>query len=234
MSSLIVSATIERQAGIETIPHLTTRDASVMGLESMLLGAHSEGVRNILAITGDPPEVGDYPGAQGVYEIDSVGLTELMTRLNRGEDFNGRPIDAPTSFFPGVAVNPTPDDLELELERFHAKVEAGARFAITQIVFDLDYFDRLTERLGGSWPIPVLVEIFPLTSYRLALRLHNEVPGIVVPEALQLELQNAGANAAEVGFSRARELIEGARERAAGVCLVAPFRQPLRVLELLE
>ena len=234
MSSLIVSATIERQAGIETIPHLTTRDASVMGLESMLLGAHSEGVRNILAITGDPPEVGDYPGAQGVYEIDSVGLTELMTRLNRGEDFNGRPIDAPTSFFPGVAVNPTPDDLELELERFHAKVEAGARFAITQIVFDLDYFDRVTERLGGSWPIPVLVEIFPLTSYRLALRLHNEVPGIVVPEALQLELQNAGANAAEVGFSRARELIEGARERAAGVCLVAPFRQPLRVLELLE
>ncbi|TML21834.1 MAG: bifunctional homocysteine S-methyltransferase/methylenetetrahydrofolate reductase, partial [Actinobacteria bacterium] len=234
MSSLIVSATIERQAGIETIPHLTTRDASVMGLESMLLGAHSEGVRNILAITGDPPEVGDYPGAQGVYEIDSVGLTELMTRLNRGEDFNGRPIDAPTSFFPGVAVNPTPDDLELELERFHAKVEAGARFAITQIVFDLDYFDRLTERLGGSWPIPVLVEIFPLTSYRLALRLHNEVPGIVVPEALQLELQNAGANAAEVGCSRARELIEGARERAAGVCLVAPFRQPLRVLELLE
>ncbi len=117
MSSLMVSATIERNAGIETIPHLTTRDASVMGLESMLLGAHSEGVRNILAITGDPPEVGDYPGSRGVYEIDSIGLTELMTKLNRGEDFNGRPIDAPTSFFPGVAVNPTPDDLELELER---------------------------------------------------------------------------------------------------------------------
>src|SRR5947207_149326 len=234
MSSLMVSATNERLAEIETIPHLTTRDWSVLGLESMLLGSHAEGVRNILAITGDPPEVGDYPGARGVYEIDAIGLTQLMTNLNRGEDFNGRPIDAPTSFFPGVAVNPTPDDLELELERFHQKLEAGAKYAITQIVFDLDYFDRLTERLGGSWPIPVLVEIFPLTSYRLALRLHNEVPGIVVPEALQLELQNAGANAAEVGFSRARELIEGARERAAGVCLVAPFRQPLRVLELLE
>jgi methionine synthase / methylenetetrahydrofolate reductase(NADPH) len=234
MSSLIVSATIERLAGIETIPHLTTRDASIMGLESVLLGAHSEGVRNILAITGDPPEVGDYPGARGVYEIDSIGLTQLMTRLNRGEDFNGRPIDAPTAFFPGVAVNPTPDDLELELERFHRKVEAGAKFAITQIVFDLEYLDRLTERLGGEWPIPVLVEVFPLTSYRLALRLHNEVPGIVVPDELQEELQNAGKDAPRIGFARARELITGARERAAGVCLVAPFRQPLRVLELLD
>ena len=234
MSSLIVSATIERRAEIETIPHLTTRDATVMGLESMLLGAHSEGVRNILAITGDPPEVGDYPGARGVYEIDSIGLVELMTKLNRGEDFNGRPIDAPTAFFAGVAVNPTPDDLELELERFHAKVEAGARFAITQIVFDLAYFDAFTERLGGSWPIPVLIEVFPLTSYRLALRLHNEVPGIVVPDELQEKLRKAGTDAPELGFARARELIAGARERAAGVCLVAPFRQPLRVLELLE
>src|SRR5207302_7633487 len=113
MSSLMVSATIERLAQIETIAHLTTRDWSVMGLESMLLGAHAEGVRNILAITGDPPEVGDYPGARGVYEIDSIGLTQLMASLNRGEDFNGRPIDAPTSFFPGVAVNPTADDVEL-------------------------------------------------------------------------------------------------------------------------
>jgi homocysteine S-methyltransferase len=233
MSSLMASATIERATGLETIPHLTTRDASVMGLESLLLGAHSEGVRNILAITGDPPEVGDYPGSRGVYEIDSVGLTELITKLNRGEDYNGRPIDAPTSFFHGVAVNPTPDDLELELERFRRKVEAGARFAITQIVFDLERFDRFTAELGGAWPIPVLIEVFPLTSYRLALRLHNEVPGIVVPDELQETLRDAGAKAAEIGFARARELIAESRERAAGVCLVAPFRQPLRVLELL-
>jgi methionine synthase / methylenetetrahydrofolate reductase(NADPH) len=234
MSSLMVSSTIERATGMETIPHLTTRDSSVMGLESMLLGAHSEGVRNVLAITGDPPEVGDYPGSRGVYEIDSIGLIELMTKLNRAEDFNGRPIDAPTAFFQGVAVNPTPDDLELELERFQQKVDAGAKFAITQIVFDIDYFDRFTQELGGSWPIPVLVEIFPLTSYRLALRLHNEVPGIVVPEPLQEQLRDAEAKAPEIGFARARELIEASRERAAGVCLVAPFRQPLRVLELLS
>src|SRR6266571_5153160 len=233
MSSLMVSATIERRAEIETIPHLTTRDCSVMGLESMLLGAHAEGVRNVLAVTGDPPEVGDYPGARGVYEIDAVGLTQLITNLNRGEDFNGRPIDAPTSFFHGVAVNPTPDDLELELERFRQKVEAGAKFAMTQIVFDAEPLDRFAELLGGKWPIPVLVGIFPLTSHRLALRLHNEVPGILVPQALQDALERAGSDAAEVGFAHARELIAASRERAAGVYLVAPFRRPLRVLELL-
>ena len=232
MSSLMVSATIERECDIETIPHLTTRDWSVMGLESMLLGAHAEGVRNILAITGDPPEVGDYPGARGVYEIDAIGLTQLITNLNRGEDFNGRAIDAPTSFFHGVAVNPTPDDLELEIERFEKKLAAGARFAMTQIVFDLDCLDRFAERLGGAWPIPVLVGVFPLTSHRLALRLHNEVPGIVVPEGLQAALQDAGPDAAAIGFAHARRLIEESR-RFAGVYVVAPFRQPLRVLELL-
>jgi homocysteine S-methyltransferase len=233
MSSLMVSATIERECGIETIPHLTTRDWSVMGLESMLLGAHAEGVRNVLAVTGDPPEVGDYPGARGVYEIDSIGLTQLITNLNRGEDFNGRPIDAPTSFFHSVAVNPTPDDLDVELERFQQKLDAGAKFAMTQIVFDVEYVDRFIRELGGKWPIPVLLGIFPLTSYRLALRLHNEVPGIVVPQKLQDALEAAGSDAAGVGFAHARELIAAARERAAGVYLVAPFRRPLRVLELL-
>jgi methionine synthase I (cobalamin-dependent)/5,10-methylenetetrahydrofolate reductase len=234
MSALMVAATIERVAQIETIPHLTTRDWSVMGLESMLLGAHAEGVRNVLAITGDPPEVGDYPGTRGVYEVDSIGLTRLMTNLNRGEDFNGRPIDAPTSFFQGVAVNPTPDDMEVELKRFEEKLEAGAKYAMTQIVFDLAYLDRFVERLGGPWPIPVLVGIFPVTSYRLALRLHNEVPGIVVPQSLQDALEKAGSDAAEIGFAHAKELVAAARERAAGVYLVAPFRRPLRVLELLD
>jgi methionine synthase / methylenetetrahydrofolate reductase (NADH) len=233
MNALMVSAQIERHAGIETIPHLTTRDWSVMGLESLLLGAHAEGVRNILGITGDPPEVGDYPGARGVYEVDSIGLTQLMTNLNRGEDFNGRPIDAPTSFFAGVAVNPTADDLGLEVDRFQQKVEAGGKFAITQIVFDLEYFDRFADRIGG-FSIPVLIEVFPATSHRLALRLHNEVPGIVVPEPIQDRLRDAGADAAELGFELARELIAGARDRAAGVCVVAPFRKPVRVLELLE
>jgi homocysteine S-methyltransferase len=232
MSSLMVSGAIERATGLEAIPHLTTRDWTVLGLESMLLGAHADGVRNILAITGDPPEVGDYPGSRGVYEIDSVGLTRLIAGLNRGEDFNGRPIDAPTSFFVGVAVNPTADDLEAEAERFREKLAAGAQFAMTQIVFDLDVLDRFAAVLGG-WEIPVLAGIFPLTSYRLALRLHNEVPGIVVPQLLQDALEQAGPNAAEVGMAHARELLAACPGRCDGAYLVAPYRRPTSVLELI-
>jgi methionine synthase / methylenetetrahydrofolate reductase(NADPH) len=232
MSSLMVSARLERETGLESIPHLTTRDWTVLGLESMLLGAHAEGVRNVLAITGDPPEVGDYAGSRGVYEIDAIGLAQLITRLNRGEDYNGRPIDAPTSFFTGVAVNPTADDLDSEVERFRRKVEAGARYAMTQIVFDLDVLDRFAERLGG-WPVPVIAGIFPLTSHRLALRLHNEVPGIVVPQELQDALADAGSGAASLGLSHAKELVAQARERCEGVYVVAPFKRPARVLELI-
>jgi methionine synthase / methylenetetrahydrofolate reductase (NADH) len=121
-----------------------------------------------------------------------------------------------------------------ELERFRQKLEAGAKYAMTQIVFDLAYLDRLVQQLGGAWPIPTLVGVFPLTSYRLALRLHNEVPGILVPDSLQQALENAGSDAAAIGFAHAKELIAASRERAAGVYLVAPFRRPLRVLELLE
>ena len=234
MSALIVAAAIERDCGIETIPHVTTRDASIMGLESILLGAHAEGVRNVLAITGDPPEVGDYPGARGVYEIDAVGLTQLITRLNRGEDYNGKSIDAPTSFFHGVALNPTADDLDVEVERFLRKVEAGARFAMTQILYDLGYLNRLLERLGGASPIPILVGLFPLSTYRLALRLHNEVPGIIVPEPLQQAMNEAGPRAAEVGLAHARELYAEAREKVSGVYVATPFRRPLAVLDLLE
>jgi methionine synthase / methylenetetrahydrofolate reductase (NADH) len=234
MHPLIVSAAIERQCGIETIPHLTPRDTTVMGLESVLLGAHAEGIRNVLAVTGDPPEVGDYPGSGGVYEVDSIGLTRLISRLNRGENYNGKAIDAPTSFFIGVAVNPNADEPELELDRFRRKVDEGASFAMTQIVFDLDDLDRFMARLGGPPPVPVLAGVFPLTSYRLAQRLHNEVPGIVVPERLQDALRDAGSREAEVGFAHARELITAARDRCAGVYVVAPYRRPLSVLELLD
>jgi methionine synthase I (cobalamin-dependent) len=233
MSAVIASAAIERACGIETIPHVTARDSTIMGLESMLFGAHAEGVRNILAVTGDPPEVGDYPGSRGVYEVDAIGLTELLAKLNRGEDYNGRPIDAPTSFFIGVAVNPSADDLGLELDRFQRKLECGAQFAMTQLVFDLDYLDRFLGRLGGSSPLPLLLGVCPLWSYRLALRFHNELPGIVVPEPLQDALRDAGADAADVGMAHAKRLLAEARDRVAGVYLVVPYRQPLRVLELL-
>jgi methionine synthase / methylenetetrahydrofolate reductase (NADH) len=234
MSAIIVAAAIERTCGMETVPHVTARDATIMGLESTLLGAHAAGVRNVLAVTGDPPEVGDYPGSRGVYEVDAIGLTELISRLNAGEDYNGKAIDAPTSFHVGVAVNPTADDLDLELERFRRKVDAGAAFAMTQMIFDLSYLNRLLERLGGSSPIPLLVGLCPLWSYRLALRFHNELPGVIVPENIQRALDEAGPRAAEVGLALARDLYSGTRELAAGVYVVAPFRRPLAALDLLR
>jgi homocysteine S-methyltransferase len=233
MSGIMASVGIERFAGIETIPHLTPRDMTISGLESLLLGAHAEGVRNILAVTGDPPEQGDYPGTHGIWEVDSVGLVELMARLNRGEDWHGRTIDAPTSFFPGVAVNPTADDLGLEAERFHRKVAAGARFAMTQVLFDLAALESFRERIGGRWPVPILVGVWPIRSYELLVRQHNETPGIVVPEHVQERYRTAGAEARRVGGELGLELLAGARELAAGAYVVAPFRVPMNVVEFL-
>jgi methionine synthase / methylenetetrahydrofolate reductase(NADPH) len=232
MSGIMASVAIERFTGVETIPHLTPRDTTITGLESLLLGAHAEGVRNILAVTGDPPDAGDYPGTHAVYDVDSIGLVELVAKLNAGGDWHGRAIDAPTTFLPGVAVNPTADDLELEVDRFHRKVAAGARFAMTQILFDLDSLETFRERVGG-WPVPVLVGVWPIRTTETLVRVHNEVPGIVVPEHVQERYRTAGPGAREVGLALGRELIERARELASGIYVVAPFRRPLDVVELL-
>jgi methionine synthase / methylenetetrahydrofolate reductase(NADPH) len=233
MSGLIASVAIEQRAGIETVPHLTPRDSTIAGLESILLGAHAQGIRNVLAVTGDPPEAGDYPGTGAVYDVDAIGLVELIARFNGGEDFHRRAIDAPTSFFTGVAVNPSADDLDLEHDRFEQKVAAGARFAMTQILFDLSYLERFLARLGGTSPIPLLIGVWPIRSYELAVRVHNETPGILVPDHVQERYRAAGSNAPQVGIELAHELMGGARDLAAGVYVVAPFRQPLGVLDVL-
>ena len=205
-----------------------------MGLEAVLLGAHAEGIRNVLAVTGDPPHVGDYPGSRGVYEVDSIGLVQLISGLNRGEDYLGKGIDAPTSFFVGVAVNPSAADLDLELDRFRQKVDAGAHFAMTQALFDVELLDRFAERLGGAWPIPVLVGVWPLRSHAMALRLHNEVPGITVPDTVLATMQDAGTDAPAVGLRLARELVEASRARAAGIYVIPPFKQPTAALDLFD
>jgi len=191
-------------------------------------------VRNILAVTGDPPEVGDYPGSRGIYEVDSIGLARIISHLNAGEDYNGKAIDSPTSFFLGVAVNPSADDLELELARFERKLEAGASFAMTQALFDPAYLDRFLDRLGGASPVPLLVGVFYVRSHQLAVRLHNEVPGIVIPDSVQERLRKAGADAAGEGLRLARELYQAARERAGGVYVIPPFKQPEAALEVLS
>jgi methionine synthase / methylenetetrahydrofolate reductase(NADPH) len=233
LSALIASVAIERTVGLETIPHVTPRDASIMGLQSQLLGAHAEGIRNVLAVTGDPPHVGDYPGSSGVYEVDSIGLAHMLARLNDGEDYSGKAIDAPTSFYVGVAVNPSADDFATEMERFRRKLDAGARFAMTQALFDVSYLDRFLEALEGESPIPILVGVWPLSSFQLAFRLHNEVPGITIPEDVQRALADAGADARKVGFALASKLISDVRDRAAGIYIIPPFKEPTAALELL-
>ena len=234
LSALMAAVAIEATVGLETIPHVTPRDSSVMGLQSQLLGAHAAGIRNLLAVTGDPPHVGDYPGSSGVYEVDAVGLTSLVSRLNEGDDYSGKAIDAPTSFYVGVAVNPSAEDLETEVDRFRAKVDAGARFAMTQALFEIGYLDRFLEALGGDSPIPLLLGVWPLTSFQLAFRLHNEVPGITIPDRIQKQLADAGADARAVGFGLARELIGEARGRAGGIYVIPPFKEPTAALDLLQ
>src|SRR5215218_330015 len=233
LSSLVAAAEIERTVGLETIPHVTPRDASIMGLQSQLLGAHANGIRNVLVVTGDPPHVGDYPGSSGVYDVDALGLTSVLARLNDGVDYVGKAIDAPTSFYVGVAVNPNADELRHEVDRFRQKVENGAHFAMTQAIFDAAALDRLFDALGGESPVPLLVGVWPLRSFELAFRLHNEVPGIVIPDALQRRLADAGPDAAPVGLDAARELVASVRDTAAGIYVVPPFKEPEAALELL-
>ena len=233
MDALIVAGALEAR-GVETVPHLTTRDQNIIGLQAMLLGAWTVGgVRNILAITGDPPSVGDYPETSGVYEVDSVGLAKILHRLNQGTDWAGKTLGGQTNFTIGVALNPVADDLEGEISRFHAKVEAGAHFAMTQPLFDPAHWCRFLKRLGGKPAIPVLIGVWPLNSYKQAMRLNNEVPGIVIPEALLKSLESAGASARERGFKVASEMLAWARTEMAGAYLIPPFKRYEEILEIL-
>jgi methionine synthase / methylenetetrahydrofolate reductase (NADH) len=236
MDALSLSGALEAR-GIETIPHLTTRDSNLIGLQAMLLGAWTVGgVRNVLAVTGDPPSLGSYPESFGVYEVDSIGLVKVMARLNQGTDWAGKNLGGATNFTIGVALNPLAEDLDEELRRFHAKVEAGAHFAMTQPIFDPDHWEQFLKRMGGKSPIPIIVGLWPLSSYKQALRLHNEVPGIVIPEPLLKELEAAGGSARDHGFALARRLLDWARgARSSGIVgayLIPPFKRYEEILDL--
>jgi methionine synthase / methylenetetrahydrofolate reductase(NADPH) len=233
MDALVVAGALEAR-GIETIPHLTTRDQNIIGLQAALLGAWTVGgVRNVLAITGDPPSVGDYPETSGVYEVDSVGLVKVLHRLNQGTDWSGKTLGGATNFTIGVAVNPVADDLDNEIERFHAKIEAGTHFAMTQPLFDPEHWLAFTKKLGGKSPIPILIGIWPLNSYKQALRLNNEVPGIIIPEPLLKSLDAAGTSARDKGFAVAREMLDWARNELAGAYLIPPFKRTEEILDVL-
>ena len=233
MDALIVAGALEAR-GIETVPHLTTRDQNIIGLQAMLLGAWTVGgVRNVLGITGDPPSVGDYPETSGVYEVDSVGLVKILHRLNQGTNWAGKTLGGQTNFTIGVAVNPVADDLDAEIARFHAKVEAGAHFAMTQPLFDPEHWHAFLKKLGGKPSIPVLIGVWPLNSYKQALRLNNEVPGIVIPEPLLKSMEAAGASARDRGFDVAREMLAWSRTELAGAYLIPPFKRYEEILEIL-
>src|SRR5690348_179862 len=232
MDSLMLAGALEAQ-GIETIPHVTTRDANIIGLQAMLLGAWSlGGVRNVLAITGDPPSLGDHPEISGVYEVDSIGLVKVLSRLNQGMGWAGKSLGSATNFTIGVAVNPVADDIEEEIRRFFAKIEAGAHFAMTQPIFDPAHWHAFLKKIGGKSPIPVLVGLWPLTSYKQALRLNNEVPGIVIPETTLKHMETAGAAARDCGFELTRRMLEWARSEMPGAYLIPPFKRYEEVLEL--
>jgi homocysteine S-methyltransferase len=233
MDALITAGALEAR-GVETVPHLTTRDYNIIGLQAMLLGAWTVGgVRNVLAITGDPPSVGDYPETSGVYEVDSVGLVKVLHRLNQGTDWAGKTLGGATNFAIGVAVNPVADDLDGEIARFLAKIEAGAHFAMTQPLFDPEHWYAFLKKLGGKPPIPILIGIWPLNSYKQALRLNNEVPGIVIPQALLKSLDAAGTAARDRGFECAREMLAWSRTELAGAYLIPPFKRYEEVLDIL-
>jgi homocysteine S-methyltransferase len=233
MDALIVAGALEAR-GVETVPHLTTRDQNIIGLQAMLLGAWTVGgVRNVLGITGDPPSVGDYPETSGVYEVDSVGLVKILSRLNQGTDWAGKTLGGQTNFTIGVALNPVADDLDSEIARFHAKVEAGAHFAMTQPLFDPEHWHAFLKKLGGKPAIPVLIGVWPLNSYKQALRLNNEVPGILIPEPLLKSMEAAGVSARERGFEVAREMLAWARTELAGAYLIPPFKRYEEILEIL-
>ena len=234
MDALLVAGSLEAR-GVETIPHLTTRDMNIIGLQATLLGAWSvSGVRNVLAITGDPPSLGDHPETSGVYEIDSIGLVKVLARLNQGADWAGKELGGRTNFTIGVALNPAADDLDEEVRRFRAKIEAGAHFAMTQPLFGPAQWQRFLDRFGAKPPIPVLAGVWPLTSFRQALRLNNEVPGIVIPQEILKELEAAGNAARDCGFAVARRVLDWARTEFAGAYLIPPFKRYEEVLELLD
>jgi homocysteine S-methyltransferase len=227
MSPQALALLIQRDVGMETLLHYTCRDRNLLGMQSDILGAYALGIRNLLIITGDPPKMGDYPDATAVFDVDSIGLTNMVSRLNRGYDLGSNDIGAPTGFVVGVGVNPGAINIEYELRRFYWKVDAGADFAITQPVFDATLLERFLDTIARKGlKIPVMAGIWPLTSLRNAQFMNNEVPGAHVPDPLLARMADAqargGDHAREEGVAIARETLERVRPMVAGIQISPP------------
>jgi methionine synthase / methylenetetrahydrofolate reductase(NADPH) len=237
MGALLSALMIEREVGLEAVVHYACRDRNLLGMLSDLLGASAAGIRNLLIITGDPPKMGPYPEATAVFDIDSIGLTNLVSRLNHGLDPGGNPLGEPTRFVVGVGVNPAAPDFERELKRFAWKIDAGAEFATTQPVFDLDQLDRFLARVEG-FRVPIVAGIWPLVSLRNAEFLANEVPGVSVPESVLDRMRKASSKgkdeALAEGVRISQEMVAAVLDRVQGVQVAAPLGRVPVALEVLE
>jgi len=237
MGSLLSGLMIQQQTGLEAVVHYACRDRNLLGMLSDLLGAAAAGLRNLLLITGDPPKMGPYPDATAVFDIDAIGLTNLVSRLNHGLDPGGNALGQPTKFVIGVGANPTAPDLERELKRLHWKIDAGAEFIVTQPVFDLSQIDHFLKRTE-HFKVPVIAGLWPLVSLRNAEFLANEVPGVTVPEAVLARMRVASAKGKEAavdeGVAICREMLSGVRDRVQGTQISAPLGKVPVVLDVLK
>ena len=226
MSAIAFAALLERGGEVETILHYQCRDRNLIGIQSDLLGAHALGIRNLLAVTGDPPKLGDYPHATPVFDVDSVGLVRILRGLNHGLDLAGNPLGAALPFHIGVGANPAAADLESEMGKFAKKAEAGAQYCLTQPVYETRLLERFVNDVRG-YGIPVLAGVLPLVSSRNAEFLHNEVPGMSVPQPVRDRLAAAPTRqrARDVGVAVARDMVAAARDLAAGVYVMPPFNR---------
>jgi methionine synthase I (cobalamin-dependent)/5,10-methylenetetrahydrofolate reductase len=235
MSALAAACMVQQQTGVEPILHYACRDRNLLGMQSDLLGAHSMGIRNLLAVTGDPPRIGDYPDATAVFDVDSIGLTNVVAQLNRGVDIGGQSIGPATAFHIGVAANPAALDIEEEIRRFRYKVEAGAEFAITQPVFDPDELQRFLDRIA-EFRIPIVAGLMPLESLRHAEFMANEVPGVRVPEPIVERMRRADAQgrARAEGIAIAREILAAIRPAVQGIQISTAAGAAESALTLME
>jgi homocysteine S-methyltransferase len=238
MSPIALGKLIMEKSDVEVIIHYTCRDRNLLGIQMDLIGANALGLRNILAITGDPPKMGDYPDATAVFDIDSIGLIHLIQNLNRGLDFTGKFIGEATSFVVGAGCNPGAVNFDYEIERFKKKIQAGAEFIFTQPVYEPSLLEKFLDATKEFSHIPIIVGILPLASYRNAEFLHNEVPGMQIPPQIMERMAKAPSKEAqrEEGIKIAREMLSYLRkvERVKGVYIFPPFGRYESVLRVLE
>ncbi|MBM2827173.1 MAG: homocysteine S-methyltransferase [Dehalococcoidia bacterium] len=222
MSCIAMAHLIQEQAGIEAIIHFTTRDRNLMAIQSELIGAHALGVRNVIALTGDPPRLGDYPNATGIWDVDSIGLISILKKLNEGQDYAGNSLARPTSFFIACALTPQAPDRAKERERLRRKLDAGADIVMTQPLYTIEEVEECLDYFGPI-PVPILLGVLPLHSYRHAEFLHNEVPGIFVPDHLRERMRLAGEGAIAEGIEMSHELLSQTRGMVQGTYLMPSF-----------